>query len=309
MTMNSEAILSTFTSHGVTHILKNEPLANHTTWRIGGPADYLATPTSMEELTSAVRTAHHLELPMVVIGRGSNLLVQDGGVRGLVIKLHDSFADCQIEETYLTALAGRSFVSAASIAVKGGLAGLEFATGIPGTVGGAVMMNAGAYGGQVADVLEWAEVMDAEGFVERLSREQLQFAYRFSVLKEAPRIVVRARFGLTKGDAVALTEKVKAWSKRRVASQPLSLPNCGSVFRNPEGTHAGQLVESAGLKGFQMGGAQISEKHANFIVNRGSATAQDVLRLIRHAQNIIREQYGVDLETEVRVIGDVASGR
>lgn len=307
--MNSESILSTFTSHGVTHILHNESLALHTTWRIGGLADYLVTPMSFEELTQAVQTAHKLGLPTTVIGRGSNLLVRDAGVRGVVIKLHDAFANCQIEESSLIALAGRSIVSAANQAVRAGLAGLEFATGIPGSVGGAVMMNAGAYGGQIADVLEWAEVMDAEGCVNRLTREELHFAYRYSVLKDAPRIVIRARFALTQGDPVKLAEQIKAWSKRRNETQPLSLPNCGSVFRNPEGTHAAHLIESAGLKGYRIGGAEISEKHANFIVNRGSATAADVLGLIRHAQNTIREQYGVDLETEVRVIGEGASGR
>lgn len=307
--MDWQAILAVFAAAGVEHVSLEEPLARHTTWRIGGPADIFAAPHSVAELQSVVRVARHLELPVTVIGRGSNLLVLDGGVRGLVIHLGHQFADIRIEGEELSALAGRSAMSAAYIAIRHNLSGLEFATGIPGTVGGMVMMNAGAHGGQVSDVLAYADVMADDGEVVRLTNADLQFRYRYSILKDDFRIVVRAAFALQSGDGAALGAKVREWSQRRAQTQPLSLPNCGSVFRNPEGTYAGRLVESAGLKGLRRGDAQISEKHANFIVNLGQAKAEDVLWLIHHAQETVREQYGIELETEVRVFGADASGR
>lgn len=307
--MNSDSILHAFTRHGVEHMMHDEPLALHTTWRIGGPADVLVIPHSLDELKAAVWTANQLGMPWTVIGRGSNLLVQDGGIRGLVVKLADRFGEVRIEDGELTALAGRSAVSAANIAIRNNLEGLEFATGIPGTVGGVVMMNAGAHGGQVSDVVTWADVMDPTGEVRRLRHVDLHFRYRYSILKDEPGIVVAACFSLRPGNGAELAAKVKQWSLRRAGTQPLSLPSCGSVFRNPEGTHAGHLIESAGLKGLQRGGAQISAKHANFIVNLGGAKATDVLWLINHAQETVQRLYGIELETEVRVIGEAASGR
>ncbi|WDL97445.1 UDP-N-acetylmuramate dehydrogenase [Alicyclobacillus sp. ALC3] len=307
--MDADSVLRAFTERGVEHVKLNEPLALHTTWRIGGPADVFVNPHTVEELRSTVSVARQLEVPWTVIGRGSNLLVRDGGIRGLVVQLGDRFGDIRVDGNELTALAGRSAVSAASIAVRNQLAGLEFATGIPGTVGGVVMMNAGAHGGQVSDVLHWADVMDTAGNIRRLSKADLQFGYRYSILRDEPGIVVAACFSLTAGDGAALIEKVKTWSQRRLRTQPLSLPSCGSVFRNPSGTHAGHLIELAGLKGLQRGGAQISEKHANFIVNIGGATAEDVLWLIAHAQDTVQQLFGISLETEVRVMGDAASGR
>lgn len=307
--MEADSVLRAFTEHGVEHVKQNEPLALHTTWRIGGPADVFVHPHTVEELKAAVWVAGQLGMPWTVIGRGSNLLVRDGGIRGLVVQLGDRFGEIRIEGTELTALAGRSAVSAASIAVRNQLAGLEFATGIPGTVGGVVMMNAGAHGGQVSDVLSWADVMDGTGEVRRMTKADLRFGYRYSILKDVPGIVVAACFQLAHGDGPALVQQVKAWSQRRLRTQPLSQPSCGSVFRNPPGAHAGHLIETAGLKGLQKGGAQISEKHANFIVNVGGATAEDVLWLIAHAQDTVQQLFGIPLETEVRVMGVAASGR
>lgn len=302
--MASERLLSVFAAYGVENVLLDEPMKKHTTWRIGGPADVLVVPTTVDELRCAVMAARELDLPVTVLGRGSNALVMDGGIRGLVIKLHDGFSDIVVDQTSVVAMAGRSYVSTANIAVKNGLQGLEFATGIPGTVGGAVMMNAGAYGKETCEVLEWAEVMNLDGQLQRLHNKDLHFAYRYSILKDSPAIVIRAKFQLVQGDKAELMQKVKAWSKRRLETQPLSQPNCGSVFRNPKGTHAGHLIEVAGLKGMRKGGAQISEKHANFIVNSKEAKAEDVVWLIGHAQQSIREQYGIDLETEVRFLGE-----
>jgi UDP-N-acetylmuramate dehydrogenase len=294
---------------GLTDVRWNEPMAPYTTWRIGGPADLLVVPHNLEELRGAMRLAKHYGLPWTVIGRGSNVLVLDGGIRGMVIWMHDAFADLRVEGCLLRAQAGRSFVSAAHIAIRHHLAGLEFATGIPGSVGGAVMMNAGAYGGEVKDVLVWADVMDEDGQLIRLTNADLRFAYRYSILKDHPKVVVEAAFALRPGDGEAMVKQVRAWSMRRASTQPLSQPNCGSVFRNPPGTHAARLIEAAGLKGLRRGGAQISEKHANFIVNLGDARAEDVLWLIRHAQETVRKLFDVELETEVRILGEPASGR
>ncbi|GMA49167.1 UDP-N-acetylenolpyruvoylglucosamine reductase [Alicyclobacillus contaminans] len=307
--MNSERVLAALERFGVQDVRLNEPMSRHTTWRIGGPADIFVCPKSVSEVRGALLAARELEVSWTVIGRGSNLLVQDGGIRGMVIKMGDNLAKVDVDGETLTAEAGRSFVSAANLAIRHGLSGLEFATGIPGSVGGAVMMNAGAHGGEVKDVLLYADVMDDEGRMERLSNADLRFAYRYSVLKDHPRLVLKAAFGLRPGDVEAMTRTVRGWSQRRSQTQPLSWPNCGSVFRNPPGTHAGFLIESAGLKGLRRGNAQISEKHANFIVNLGSAKAEDVLWLMRHVQETIQEKYGIHLETEVRLMGEPASGR
>ncbi|GGI97199.1 UDP-N-acetylenolpyruvoylglucosamine reductase [Alicyclobacillus cellulosilyticus] len=304
--MNLDSVRRVFAAHGVGEVAFHEPLAKHTTWRIGGPADVFVCPRTVEELRGAVQAAKALAMPWTVIGRGSNLLVLDGGIRGLVIKLADQFADIDVEGTRLTALAGRSYVSAAHIAIRHHLAGLEFATGIPGTVGGAVMMNAGAHGGETKDVLLWADVMDGDGDIHRYTNADLRFGYRYSILKDRPGIVVQAAFQLRPGDPEELMAKVRAWSARRNSTQPLSLPNCGSVFRNPAGMHAGRLIEEAGLKGFRRNDAQISEKHANFIVNLGHATAEDVLWLMQYARDAVWRQFGVWLETEVRILGEPA---
>ncbi len=308
--MQANIAQSTFANYGVTHITVDEPLAPHTTWRIGGPADVFVVPHSVEELRGAVLATNQLGLPRLIIGKGSNLLVQDGGIRGVVIKLGDKFSEVTIEGTELVAMAGKSYISVGNIAIKNNLQGLEFATGIPGSVGGAVMMNAGAHGSETKDVLAFADVMDDSGEVRRFDKEALQFGYRHSILKDDPTLIaVAAGFVLRPGDQEEMTKRRTGWTLRRSSTQPLSKPNCGSVFRNPVGTHAGYLIESAGLKGLRRGDAQISPKHANFIVNLGHATAADVLWLMHHAQETVRAIYGIDLETEVRIVGEPASGR
>ncbi|WP_067931572.1 UDP-N-acetylmuramate dehydrogenase [Alicyclobacillus kakegawensis] len=307
--MNRTQLESLFARYQVRHVEFDAPLADHTTWRIGGPADVLVTPESIEEVRGALIVATEAGLPWTVIGRGSNLLVLDGGVRGLVLKMGGRMAQLNVVGNRVVAQAGRSFVSLAHVAIRHSLSGLEFATGIPGTVGGAVMMDAGAHGGEVRDVLEWADVMTPDGELRRLSNADLHFDYRYSILKDHPGVVVGACFRLRPGHEEKLRATVREWSLRRARTQPLSMPNCGSVFRNPPGTHAARLIEAAGLKGLRCGDAQISDKHANFIVNLGRASAADVLELMRHAQDTVRAKYGITLETEVRVIGDPASGR
>lgn len=302
-------VADVFSKHDVEHAKFNEPLARYTTWRIGGPADVFVAPSSTEELRGALQAASELQIPWTVIGKGSNVLVQDGGVRGLVLHMGGKFADIYVEGTKVVAESGRSFVSAANISLRHNLRGLEFATGIPGSVGGAVMMNAGAHGGEVQEVLEWSEVMDSNGEIHRFTNADLRFDYRYSILKDNPMVVVKACFDLQRGDGETLLQEVKRWSLRRASTQPLSQPNCGSVFRNPPGDHSARLIETAGLKGLRHGGAQISEKHANFIVNLGHATARDVLWLMNHVQETVANQFNIHLETEVRVIGEPASGR
>ncbi|MGZ6525458.1 MAG: UDP-N-acetylmuramate dehydrogenase [Tumebacillaceae bacterium] len=301
--MNKDQIQSIFAGANVGTVTFDEPLSKHTSWRIGGPADVFVQPTESEHLVRIMHLTHQHGIPWYVIGKGSNLLVRDGGVRGVIIKLADNFADLTINGNTLTAQGGRSFVSAANHAIRHGLSGLEFATGIPGTVGGAVMMNAGAHGGEVKDALIDCHVLTPQGELLHLSQEDLRFSYRYSILKDRPMLVVDASFALQPGDVQEMSERVRNWAKRRQTTQPLAMPSCGSVFRNPEGTHSGALVEQAGLKGTRIGGAQISELHGNFIVNTGGATAKDVLQLIELVQRTILEKYGHDLHPEVRIVG------
>jgi UDP-N-acetylmuramate dehydrogenase len=302
--MNKEQVQSIFAREAVGTVLFDEPLSKHTSWRIGGPADVFIQPTTLDHLRRIMQLTHEHGIPWYVIGKGSNLLVRDGGMRGVVIKLADNFADLAIEGHRLTAQGGRSFVSAANHAIRHGLSGLEFATGIPGTVGGAVMMNAGAHGGEVKDVLESCKVLTPTGELLHLKHADMNFSYRYSILKDRPGLVVEATFLLKEGDSEEMSERVKAWAKRRQTTQPLSMPSCGSVFRNPEGAYSGRLIEEAGLKGTRIGGAQISELHGNFIVNLGSAKATDVLQLIELVQKTIHEKYGHELHPEVRIVGE-----
>lgn len=301
--MNRKSLQSVF-SGVAQNVLYDEPLFRHTTWRIGGPADVLVIPSTLTELKAVLVSAKQYELPVFVLGRGSNLLVKDGGIRGIVLKLGDDFAAVETAGCSLTVLAGRSLVSAANIAIRQGLAGLEFASLIPGTVGGAVTMNAGAHGGEIKDVLAKATVIDRAGEVREVLPQELEFAYRHSAIVEKGLVVAAATFALTVGDRAEMLERVHAWSRRRAATQPLSMPNCGSVFRNPVGDFSARLIEAAGLKGKRIGNAMISDLHANFIVNLGQAQAVDVIALMRLAQDEVWERFGVRLEPEVRVVGE-----
>ncbi|MFT9847966.1 UDP-N-acetylmuramate dehydrogenase [Aneurinibacillus sp. REN35] len=286
-------------------VLVNEPLANHTTWKIGGPADILIEPTDKLALAHSMKLVHKHGVPWQVLGRGSNMLVRDGGIRGVLFKLADGFDHLTFNGEEVQVGAGYSFIRLAVMAGKEGLTGLEFAGGIPGTVGGAVYMNAGAHSSDVSRILTSAEVLLENGELVHLSSEDLRFGYRTSILQKEQRgIVVSAVFTLKPGDRKEIARHMAAYKDRRRQTQPLSMPCAGSVFRNPPGDHAGRLIESAGLKGLTVGGAQISEKHANFIVNRGNATAQDVLDLMEKVMKIIHEQYHVQLVPEVLVVGE-----
>ncbi|MGC5325615.1 UDP-N-acetylmuramate dehydrogenase [Brevibacillus sp. SYSU BS000544] len=289
---------------GVGKVWVDEPLANHTTWRIGGPCDLLIQPKDKESLILAVQTIHRSNIPWRVIGRGSNLLVRDGGIRGAVFKVAEGLSHCEFRGEEVRVGAGYSTIRLAVEAGKMGLTGLEFAGGIPGSIGGAVYMNAGAHGSDLSRILKEAEVLFEDGEVRVLTNEEMQFSYRTSLLQSRKGIVLEALLQLKTGDRKEIAAALAKFKDRRRQSQPLQQPCAGSVFRNPPGDHAGRLIEASGLKGFSIGGAQVSEIHANFIVNRGGATAADVLTLMEHIQSTVKEKFGVEMHPEVLVVGE-----
>lgn len=285
-------------------IKKHEPLANHTTIKIGGPADLFIEPDSIDNLKTTLKLIGKYQLGWRAIGRGSNLLVSDDGIEGVVIKLGSGLDHMDVNGTVLTVGAGYSLVSLAMKISRQGLSGLEFASGIPGSVGGAVYMNAGAHGSDISKILTQAHILFEDGTFEWLSNEEMEFSYRTSVLqKKRPGIVIEARFQLTEGEKEKIVEVMQKNKDYRKETQPWNFPCAGSIFRNPLPNYAGRLVEEAGLKGYQIGGAQISEMHGNFIVNAGNATAEDVLNLIEHVKKTVFELYQVKMETEVEIIG------
>ncbi|MDM5226314.1 UDP-N-acetylmuramate dehydrogenase [Cytobacillus sp. NJ13] len=285
-------------------VKENEPMANHTTMKIGGPADLFIEPSSIENLAKAMELIRRYELKWRAIGRGSNLLVSDGGIEGVVIKLGRGMDHLDLNETELKAGGGYSVVALSTIISKKGLSGLEFASGIPGSVGGAVYMNAGAHGSDISQILTKAHVLFEDGKMEWLTNEEMEFSYRTSVLQtKRPGIVLEAVFRLTEGDREKISSAMQKNKDYRKETQPWNFPCAGSIFRNPLPEYAGQLIEKAGMKGHTIGGAQISNMHGNFIVNAGDAKAEDVLALIQHIKDTIFDLYGVKMETEVEIIG------
>ena len=293
---------------GVDHILKDEPMSAHTTFRIGGPADYFVVPEDAASLGRGVALCRAEGVDYFITGNGSNLLVGDGGYRGVVFHICHTMDDVAYEEKgtelLVEAGAGVMLSSLARQVSSKGYTGFEYATGIPGTLGGGVTMNAGAYGGEISDNLLWAELMDETGAVLRLERDRLKLSYRHSVMMEQSLVVLRAGFSFTKGDAMAITEKVAELSRSRKEKQPLEYPSAGSTFKRPEGYFAGKLIQDCGLKGFRVGDAMVSEKHSGFVINVGHATAADVMTLIRHVQQEVDRQFCVRIEPEVRMIGE-----
>jgi UDP-N-acetylmuramate dehydrogenase len=282
----------------------NEPLAGYTTWKIGGPADLLIIPGTEEELATALALLYRYGIPWCVLGRGSNTLVSDKGVRGAVIKLGDGFDDVRFDGDTVTAGASYSFIKLSVMAGKEGLTGLEFAGGIPGTVGGAVYMNAGAHSSDISRILQSADIIWEDGSREVYGKEQMAFTYRHSILHERRGIVTRAVFRLASGDRKEIAAALASFKDRRLRTQPLHMACAGSVFRNPPNDHAARLIEVAGLKGLREGGAEVSQLHANFIVNHGDATAEDVLTLMRRVQETIAQTYGILLVPEVLLMGE-----
>lgn len=285
-------------------VKRNELLSQHTTMKIGGPADLFIEPSSLENIQKVMTFIKERQLPWRAIGRGSNLLVSDKGIEGVVIKLGSGLNHLSINESTITVGGGHSLVSLSTLISKKGLSGLEFASGIPGSVGGAVYMNAGAHGSDISKILTKAHILFEDGSIEWLSNDEMEFTYRTSVLqKKRPGIVLEAEFKLTMGDRTAIVSQMQKNKDYRKETQPWNFPCAGSIFRNPLPNYAGKLIEEAGLKGFQIGGAKISEMHGNFIVNAGNATAKDVLDLIQYIKDKIEHLFGVKMETEVEIIG------
>ncbi|WP_282941532.1 UDP-N-acetylmuramate dehydrogenase [Paenibacillus sp. RC67] len=281
-----------------------EPLAPHTTWKIGGPADVLLIPRTKEQLVEAVKLLYQHQTSWTVLGRGSNMLVADKGIRGIVLKLGPSMETLRFDGDIVYAGGAYSLIKLSVMASKEGLTGFEFFGGIPGTVGGAVYMNAGAHGSDVSRILLRAEVLLPTGELVTMQQADFEYDYRHSLLQKEPGIVTEAVFQLQFGDKKEIIETTAAYKERRLRTQPLQLPCAGSVFRNPEGHFAAKLIEEAGLKGYKVGGAEVSPLHANFIVNTGKATAQDVLTLIEQVQRIVLEKNGIKLVPEVLVVGE-----
>lgn len=283
----------------------DEPLRRYTAWKIGGPADALLEPRSVEDLVAAVRKAREHGVPVTVLGGGTNVLVRDGGVRGLVIRLAKALKNVDVSGNRVAADAGVLYPVLANTTAAKGLAGLEFATGIPGTVGGAVYMNAGAYGSETVEVIDWADVF-RDGDVARMSNGDLDLSYRHSILHDHPDwIVLRAGYTLAPGDPEELKARIKEFRSQRMNGSP-NKPSCGSTFKRPENDFPGRVIEAAGLKGARVGQIEVSPVHANYFINHGGGTAEEALELIHLVREKVRERLGVELEPEVRIIGEPA---
>ena len=286
------------------NILRDEPMCRHTTFRVGGPADYFVTPQSVEEIRGILAVCRKENVPYYIVGNGSNLLVSDRGYRGVVIQLDRNFGEVKVEGTEIHASAGALLSTIAVAARRASLTGFEFAGGIPGTLGGAVVMNAGAYGGEMKDVLRKVMVMDQSGKVFEIPAEELQMGYRTSIIKTAGYIVLGAVLSLKEGNLEEIKMLTRKLSEQRTSKQPLEYPSAGSTFKRPEGYFAGKLIQDAGLRGYQVGGAQVSEKHCGFVINKENATATDVVNLIHDVQRIVYEKFQVQLDTEVKFLGE-----
>lgn len=288
---------------GEDHVWINEPMKNHTTFRAGGCADYLVEPESVDAVREIARLCCQENMPYYVVGNGSNLLVSDKGYHGVILHLYKNMSDFEISGNRLKAQAGALLVRVAKMAAKEGLSGLEFASGIPGTIGGAMVMNAGAYGGEIKDVVTKVRVLLPDGTIRDYTGEEMAFGYRKSRVIEEQGIVLEAEMELKADDPEAIAARMEALREKRVAKQPLEYASAGSTFKRPEGYFAGKLIEDAGLRGFSVGDAQVSEKHCGFVINRGNATASEIMELIQEVQKRVYEQSGVRLEPEVKLLG------
>ena len=286
---------------GKENVRTDEPMKQHTTFRIGGAADYFVSPQTTDQIKNIIDLCKSEAMPWYVIGNGSNLLVSDRGFRGVIIQLFKNFSDLRVEgDVQACTLLSRT----AKKALEASLTGFEFAAGIPGTIGGAMVMNAGAYGGEMKDVTEEVTVLTEEGEVKTLKREELKMGYRTSIIAEKGYLVLEAVLQLTDGDLKEIRAVMEALKKKRISKQPLEYPSAGSTFKRPEGYFAGKLIEDTGLRGFRVGGAQVSEKHCGFVINRENATAADIVSLMEQVADRVEAKFGVRLEPEVRRIGE-----
>lgn len=284
-------------------LLEQELMSRHTSFRIGGPADYFVEPASVDELAGVLSLARQEKVPFFIVGNGSNLLVSDEGFRGMIVHTGGSLRSISVEGDVIYAQAGALLGAVAGAALEAELTGMEFAAGIPGTLGGAVCMNAGAYGGEMKDILLDAEVLTQDGERLVIPVEELDLSYRHSIIFEKNYIVLAAHIRLSRGDKTQIRNRMNELAGARKEKQPLEYPSAGSTFKRPEGYFAGKLIQDARLKGYTVGGAQVSEKHSGFVINRGGATAEEVRFLIRQVRSKVKQQFGVELEPEVRMLG------
>ncbi len=285
-------------------VVTNFALKEHTSFKIGGSADLFVCPNNLMELLTTLSILKENGVPYFLLGAGSNLLISDKGIRGAAIKLGDGFDYAYAKDDYILAGAGVTLAKLAAEAKNAELKGLEFASGIPGSLGGAIFMNAGAYGGEMKDVITEVSFVDADGTVKTISANECDFGYRKSVFSKGDKIIISAKLTLKKGNKDEISATMRELNAKRKEKQPLESPSAGSTFRRPEGHFAGTLIEQAGLKGYTVGGAQVSEKHAGFVINTGNATAKDVCDLIEHIQKTVFEKFGVKLEPEIKITGE-----
>ena len=288
---------------GTEQVWAQEPMKKHTTFRVGGCARYLVEPGDVQQLSAVVNACREQKVPYYVVGNGSNLLVSDAGYNGVIIHLFKNMSEIRTEGNHMILQAGALLARAARTACREGLSGLEFASGIPGTVGGALVMNAGAYGGEMKDVVSRVTVLTSEGEPREYTKEQMAFGYRRSRLTEEAGIVLETEFTLHLGRTEEIQERMEELKEKRVLKQPLEYASAGSTFKRPEGHFAGKLIEDAGLRGFRIGDAQVSEKHCGFVINRGNASASEIAEVIRQVQDRVYAHSGVRLQTEVKFLG------
>lgn len=301
--MNDQFLTELQNVMGGSGIFMEEPMKKHTTFRVGGPADVLVQPDETA-LAAILALCRQYYVPYSFIGNGSNLLVGDKGIRGVVIEMTDPMGNIEVHGTKITAQAGAMLSKIANTAASNGLGGMEFAAGIPGSVGGAVVMNAGAYGGEMKDIIERVYVLDENGARLELDRDALDFGYRHSCIPDKKYIVTKVVLELVPRDEAEIRSEMKELNEKRAEKQPLQYPSAGSTFKRPEGYFAGKLIMDAGLRGYQVGGAQVSEKHCGFVINKGDATAADICQLMQDVSDKVHAQFGVVLEPEVKMIGE-----
>lgn len=289
---------------GEENVHTDEPMSRHTTFRIGGNADYFVKPGNADEVAAVIVVCREYNIPYFILGNGSNLLVSDDGYRGMIINIMDNMDSVTVDGRIITAQAGAMFVRVSVMARDNALTGLEFASGIPGTIGGAVYMNAGAYGGEMKNVVKTVRAIDEYGRIYELDSEKMDFSYRHSIVEERKLIVLEVTLELEHGSREAIDDRMKELAEARRSKQPLEYPSAGSTFKRPEGYFAGKLIMDAGLRGYSVGGAQVAEKHCGFVINKGGATASDVVELIRDVQHDVDDKFGVTLEPEVKMLGE-----
>ena len=285
-------------------VLLDEPMKQHTTFRVGGNADYFVMPQSPEEVKNIVALCKEADMPYYILGNGSNLLVGDKGYRGVIIQIYKEMNHIRIDGDKVIAQAGALLSRVGTATLEAELTGFEFAAGIPGTVGGAVVMNAGAYGGEMKDIIASATVLTQDGDIITINKEDLELGYRTSVIAKKGYVVLEAEYQLQKGDKEAIRARMDELKVQRVTKQPLEYPSAGSTFKRPEGYFAGKLIQDAGLRGFQVGGAEVSEKHCGFVINKDQATAADIQELMRQVSDKVMQEFGVKLEPEVKTLGE-----